>query len=243
LKKLNCIDIRYKKNLTYEIFLTYKCNWDCKYCCVDTHSKNDIDINLIKELLKKIKSNSNVVLSGGEVGLLNLNIINYVIQKLKEKNCKIGINTNGLFIKKYFNILKRFFKYKIYFHCSEDLKEFYLPKNNFIHSISDLLKFQNIDFLLIIDDENINRLETFLNKYKKYNLKYSIIPATNDLKNSKITTLSIKNYKRLLKFKEFMTKESKYYLINSIYLKNDYKDRYKKIIYLDEKKENNEKFF
>jgi len=197
----------------YEINLTYTCNWNCSYCCVDTHNKN-ISFTKVKELLKIIEPNSTVSLSGGEVGTLPKYKIEYVIKQLIIKNCDISLNTNGLFLNKYPELIKYFDE--ILYHCSENL-------DNSITLNKKLLELYNkniLKLLLVIDNNGLKKLNTFDFKYT-----YDIIPATNST-GKNMSKLDKKLYPKLLKYKKYMIKESYKKLIKNT--------RYDDIVYLDE---------
>jgi organic radical activating enzyme len=179
-----------------ELVVTWLCNWKCDYCSVDTHNRPKLSMEEVKKKLEKIPENYTVTLSGGEVGMMKRFDIEFIVEELKRKNCKIHINTNGLFIKKYRDLLHNF-DYVLY-HCSENLN-----LDDEIIIDSDL----NIHYLLIVTDKNFERLEPFLNKYPKinFNLVASTLPKgitgtilSNKLKHSMLT-----------KFHPRMTKESK----------------------------------
>ena len=209
--------ILYKKRKNdYEINLTYKCNWFCNYCAVDTHNKKNITKKIILNNLKRIQNNSLVSFSGGEVGLLPKEVILFIIKYLLKKNCYLSLNTNGLFIKKYPELLK-FFKDEILYHCSPDLKTpIELPN----------LNIKNIIYLIVVDNENFKYLKTFLFKYP--NIKFEIIPASWTQWNTNPKNILNKNKIKFLRlYKNRITKRSYQDLL-------DPNKRYNDIIYLDE---------
>lgn len=195
--------------MIYELIIGYTCNWNCDYCAVDTHNK----IISEKEVFLKIDDileNSIVILSGGELGTMNKNYILNVINKLKDKSCELHLNTNGLFIKKYSDLLHHFTK--INYHCSENL------------NLEDKLIYGNFNYLLIVTDKNVGNLQSFLEKHKEIN--FNIIPATTPstgIKNAPILTKE----NRMMILKKFGTKlnkQSKINLLNGV--------DYSKIIYI-----------
>jgi organic radical activating enzyme len=145
-----------EENNAHYLHLTFACDWYCDYCSEDTHNRKTIRFNTIKEHAEQISPNSNVTLSGGEPGLARKEHINWVINHLKEKDCSINVNTNGMFFKRYPDLCDQIDSFL--YHCSEDLKEdeIYIP--SFVDR-------QKIDFLLVITDTNMDRLGYYIDKY------------------------------------------------------------------------------
>ena len=142
-----------------ELIVTYKCNWDCPFCAVDTHNRKPLSFDKIKEKLNIIKEkylNYNITISGGEPGLLKESEIEYILDFLKPISKSISLNTNGLFLEKYLKY-SDYFDYILY-HCSEDL----LRKPN----ISVVKEWQNknvkVDYLIVIDDKNFKNFDDFM---------------------------------------------------------------------------------
>lgn len=184
----------------FEIILTFKCNWFCDYCAVNTHNNNITSEEVIKKL-NNVPENSEVTISGGEVGLLDEDLIVAYLKILNDKNCLINLNTNGLFIKRYKHLIEIF--NKINYHCSENLSA-----DDKILEISH----KNVDYILIVNDINIKNLNTFLLKHKKM---FTIIPATTPVTGIQdAPTLSKSNSINILKkYNKFLSKESKKYLL------------------------------
>jgi organic radical activating enzyme len=184
------------KEREIELVVTWVCNWHCDYCCVDTHNRPTLTMEEVKEKLDKIIPGYNVTLSGGEVGSMKRADIEFILNELEKKNCKPSINTNGLFIKRYRDLLPRF--ETILYHCSEDLD----PDDEII--IDSTL---NLQYLLIVTDNNFHKLDTFLNKYP--DIEFSLVAATlPDGING--TTLSTKlKHAMLARHHKRMSEESK----------------------------------
>lgn len=184
----------------YEVILTYKCNWNCSYCAVNTHNNFISDYDAFKKL-EKIPEGSDVTISGGELGMLDKNKIIQFIQILNLKKCDINLNSNGLFIKKYPDLLHKF--KKINYHCSENLN-----LNDEILKVNH----KEVDYILIVHDENIEYLDEFL---KKHNTIFCIIPATTPKTGIKTAPiLSKKNSINILKkYNKYLSIESKKYLL------------------------------
>lgn len=187
----------------YAVTITYKCNWNCEYCAI--RNKYDYKDNLTHEdvlkKLEKIPNDSNVTIFGGEPGLVEKEKIETYIQFLKNRNCQLFLETNGTFILNYPDLLKNF--QEVLYHCSNDLSD----------EMIECSKFDNIRYLIIIHDKNIERLSNYLKKYKT--IKFDIIEATYPYPDMEGPTLSKKNKNLLLtKFGNRMTKESFNRLIN-----------------------------
>jgi len=149
-----------------ELVVTWVCNWYCEYCCVDTHNRPKLTMEAVKAKLEKVISGYNVTLSGGEVGSMKRADIEFILAELEAKGCSVSINTNGLFIKRYRDLLPRFDE--ILYHCSENM------------NIADEIIIDpdlKLNYLLVVTDNNFNNLEAFLEKYN--NIKFNLVPATN----------------------------------------------------------------
>ncbi len=187
------------------IVVTWVCNWFCDYCCVDTHNRPKLTMEEVKAKLDKVIPGYNVTLSGGEVGTMKRDDIEFILSELESKGCPVSINTNGLFIKRYRDLLPRFDT--ILYHCSEDL-----DINDDIIIDSEL----NLQYLLIVTDNNFNRLDAFLAKYPdiKFNLVAATMPEginkvvlSNELKHKMLTSqykrMTVESKKRVFKEKDF----------------------------------------
>lgn len=85
---------------------------------------------------------------------------------LKRKNCTLYLNTNGTFLFNYPDLIPAF--EEITYHCSENLD---IDVPMFTHS-----EFSNIDYMIIVHDENINKLRDFLDVH--LDIKFSIVEST-----------------------------------------------------------------
>lgn len=105
-----------------EIELTHKCNWNCRYCAIRTHS---LPVISEEEALGKVKAAAGkfqtVTFSGGEPGLLSKEILERMIKIVEDSGSVLCINTNGTFIRKYPNMVSRFDE--VIYHCSRDLDD------------------------------------------------------------------------------------------------------------------------
>jgi len=183
-----------------ELILTYKCNWHCDYCSVDTHNQTALNLNDITNKLKLVTPNYNVTLSGGEIGLLDYNTIMLVINTLQEKNCKISLNTNGVFLLKYPELAK-YFSYVIY-HCTEDLES--------DPEFSAVNVFKNsgviVEYMIVVTDNNIHNLDKYLNKHISTN--FHIVAASKPIGGLNVILSNKNKYSIISKQYKNITKES-----------------------------------
>jgi len=185
-----------------ELRITYKCNWNCDYCAVDTHNKHRVSQSYIYQCIDDMNSNSIVTISGGEPGLCTRKYIKTIIDMLLSKDCIIKLNTNGLFLEKFPDLLCHFDE--IFYHCSSDLQP--IPVKRYNH--------KNIHYLLIITDNNIHRLKEYVSIN---NFKFLIVASSNpgDI-NKEIPVLNKHNKKLLIKkYNKNMTTLSKSYWLKS----------------------------
>lgn len=180
----------------YEIELTHDCNWNCPYCAerykmVDTISEDDA--------LQKchiVPYASHVTISGGEPGLMSRNLAERCIQILKEKQCHLYINTNGLFIITFPDLLHYFDE--IIYHCSEDL--------HLDQPIIENIQHDNVRYMIIVNDDNLCRLQAFVDKYR--DIKFDIIEATYNNVGDGPTLSRPNKHMVMTHFANRMTKES-----------------------------------
>lgn len=180
------------KEKEIELVVTWVCQWHCEYCCVDTHNRPKLPFDEVKAKLDKVTPGYNVTLSGGEPGALKRDQLEYIIEELKKKDCTISINTNGLFIKKYPDLVDQM--EEVLYHCSEDIN----PDDTVLEG--------DYEYLLIVTDNNFDRLGPFLEKYP--DKTFNLVAATNP-EGINGPTLSIDNKHKMLKqYHTRMTKQS-----------------------------------
>lgn len=178
-----------------EVELTHKCNWNCPYCAIKVHTLPDISEYDAIAKIRSIQNKSIVTLSGGEPGLISRKTIEICLNILKNKQCQIYLNTNGEFLKKYFDLIDNFIQ--IIYHCSENINE-----NDTILQLNS----NNIRYMIIVNDENITRLDKFIKKYSY--IKFDIVEATYNNDGDGITLSKQNKYSILKKYSSNMTKES-----------------------------------
>lgn len=151
---------------SYYIHITFKCNWYCDYCSEGTHTRPVITFDYIKEEVNKVPHGANVTISGGEPGIAKKEIVYWVFEQLLSKGCSISVNTNGLFFKKFPDLCDKVDNFL--YHCSEHLDEdeLYIPD----------VDQSKIDYLLVITDDTMHRLEYYVNKYSY--IKFVVFGAT-----------------------------------------------------------------
>lgn len=155
------------------------------------------------ENAKLVAPMSIVTLFGGEPGLVKRDLLEKCMQILEDKQCILYLETNGTFIKRYPDLLEHFAE--VLYHCSEDL------------DIDDEIietDFKRTRHLIIVHDENVVRLGSFLEKHK--NIVFDIVEATYpcpDEMNG--PRLSAKTKTMIItKFGSRMTRESMHRLIS-----------------------------
>lgn len=186
----------------YAITITYKCNWNCVYCAV--RNEHDFKGNLsCEDVLKKIdliEGGSNVTIFGGEPGLVERNHLEEYIKLLEQKSCSLLLETNGTFLKKYPDLVCHF--KSVTYHCSCELDDEIYRTD-----------FKNLTYMLIVHDNNINRLDDYLRKYPE--IRFYIVEATYPYPEMTGPTLSSRNKNYLLThFSGRMTKDAIDRLIN-----------------------------
>lgn len=172
--------------MRYSLNVTYDCNWHCSYCIIETHKQPKRTLSDVLKNLKSIPRGAGVSLSGGEPGLMNEEDVRLILWNLDGKDCPVDLLTNGLFLKRYGHIKPIMEKIgTIHYHCVENLTdniEFPDLDQNFV------------DYQIIINNENHNHLETFLDKYS--HIQFSIVPSKNiEVLNKKKAFNIIKNHK------------------------------------------------
>lgn len=186
--------------------LTRQCNWRCEYCAVkNKHDQGNgplLDDDVLTNA-NKVPNNSIVTLFGGEPGLAKLELIEQCIKILEDKRCTLYLETNGLFIEKFPELLCHF--HEILYHCSEDLDE----EDQILGT-----SFKRIRYMIIVHDRNIGKLESFLKKHG--DIKFDIVEATYPYPMEMDGPRLSKDNKEMIieKFTSRMTTESVYRLLN-----------------------------
>lgn len=167
-----------------ELSLTNKCQWHCDYCVADIHNQPLRPYEDVLGEAKEISPCTEVTFSGGEPGLLKKEQIMELIGILKSKGCPIDLLTNGLFIKRFPDLLKHFGK--VHYHCIEYIGDDieFPDRDDVIYCVvvedknlldGSLIKminrYHHIKFLTLFDVRNqhkinLNNMTKFVNEYK-----------------------------------------------------------------------------
>ena len=209
---------------TFEIELTYKCNWNCKYCAVKTHTKKSFTNEQVLENFRLKTNNfrdtiqSTVILSGGEPTSVGKNVLDVYIKLSKQYNFDLKINTNGMLFKEE-SIIKEF--KQINWHVSDEL-----IMTNHIQTILKSLP-KNVLPLIVVSDSNFKNLQSFMKQWPK-DIKILLIPASDP--EGKINYFDEDKYQYLHVYKKQVTKDSWLLILTKNQL---YKEREKSITYIE----------
>lgn len=172
---------------SYTISPSFKCNWHCSYCIVKTHEQEEPDFEKIKKEVQDIPNGAFVSISGGEPGLVSSEKLDWLFEKLLEKQCYIHIITNGEFFKRteYLESVDHFA-----WHCTENLEgPLRFPDINP----------NKIEFILVLTDKTYKKLGNYMGKYP---VVFNIRGADNNGRDK----LSLKNAVEVYnKYKDQMT--------------------------------------
>jgi len=149
-----------------ELSLTNKCNWHCNYCVAEIHSQPERPYEDVLRDAHNIEAGSEVTFSGGEPGLLKREQLEELIDVLKSKDCVIDLLTNGVFIKRYPDLLKEFGK--VHYHCVEYLCRDAIEFPNLEHD--------NVVYCLVVTDDNFQNgsILEMINDYP--HIKFLLLP-------------------------------------------------------------------
>jgi organic radical activating enzyme len=151
------------------LFLTEQCNRKCEYCDISKiENKKKPNKPTVRKFIPLIKKSSwsNIVLTGGEVSLIDPLLLDFIMTELKDKILKI--NTNGLWFK--FGHFKKYYEITDYiqYHPISEINEHFEP-------IID----KKITYYFPIHKKNIDYLDDFLNRNRNlvirlapYDMKY-----------------------------------------------------------------------
>jgi len=174
------VDFAQLTEIHYHIDLTYDCNWYCSYCCADTHNRDIIDDEKVLSQINKAPKGSIVSFSGGEPGLLSEERIIKYCELLKEKDCVLTVDTNGLFLKRHPHVVNQYISDVLY-HCVENIRD---RKDITLYDFDHIPKNENFLYQLVFtDDDSIEDVHYYLDKYP--DIKFALISANNAIVNGK----------------------------------------------------------
>jgi len=142
------------------LFLTERCNRNCSYCDISKLGKRrTARVDTIKKYCGLIKETDieKIILTGGETGMLQLKTFTTMLNELKGR--EIQVNTNGLFMKKYPQLLS---EVKIQYH----------PVSEITEDIEQL--YENVIYHIPVHRKNHLQLGEFLEKYRDIN--FHLVP-------------------------------------------------------------------
>lgn len=142
--------------MEYILFLTYRCNLNCKYCFAKNlvhDDKNNASItqsnidNVCRYIEKDIKINdrkdNSIVFFGGEPSLVP-DIISSIISKTAHLNLNYSIYTNGLLLDKFpENLLKKFQSILVAIDGDKKSHELYKPMGSYDEILKNVNKIRN----------------------------------------------------------------------------------------------------
>jgi hypothetical protein len=118
----------------WTFILTEKCDWKCDYCLfpkISSPRSTTVDIlskhlPYIKKLIKLTDPGyQNIIIEGGEIGFLSIDVLIYLVNQLK---LKIDVSTNGEFIRRGYhkNQFLRFWIDNILLHIADEIFDYKL---------------------------------------------------------------------------------------------------------------------
>jgi organic radical activating enzyme len=150
-----------------ELIVTFKCDWTCEYCLVDTHNQIERPFSEVREDAINIVPGTEVTFAGGETGMLPRRHLVELINILKSKGCDLDLLTNGLFIKKHEPLLEHF--NEVWYHCVEYLTD----EHSITYPELDQSKFVYI-LVAIDDDLESGSLARMMDRYP--HIKFLVLP-------------------------------------------------------------------
>ncbi len=158
------------------VYLSYKCNKNCRFCYIPKNINKIMNKETAKKVLEFIDENKidKVQLLGSEP-TLNKELLEFFVKELNKRNIKVEINTNGYYLD---NLPKG--EYELYIHLQPEWKD--LP---------DLSKVnREYTILSVVDHENINMFDEFLEKFKDRIIGLAFASSNNKYVNK----LSLKKF-------------------------------------------------
>ena len=151
---------------TILLFLTGKCNLRCPKCfnCGNMISKNDMDLDFIKEIVNNNPLVDKYDIMGGEPMLHPQ--INKILHFLDASDKKIGLYTNGLLLKKVPSDIKNL-KVNMAFHSITSDNPSEKPISNIINDINTISQQYPLKIVYLLTQSNKKDLFTFVDYVEK----------------------------------------------------------------------------
>ena len=202
--------IKFRKE--YEIEVCYRCNWDCEYCCVETHTKQPkTDQEILDNFYSLGIKDANITISGGEPSYASDHLLIALIEYALINRCDLNLNTNGRFFKAKPELIK-YFK-EVNYHCSINLEPIKIKEYPIIEQTPET----QVNYLVIVTDNNFDKLPKFIEVNQEFfeDHKLLVIPASNPFGVNR-PELSIPNFKYIIRNStvwDVLSQESKLRLI------------------------------
>lgn len=178
-----------------ELELTHKCNWNCRYCAIRTHSLPPVSE---KDALAKVEAAAGryktVTFSGGEPGLLRRAVLEKMLDTVASSGSRVCLNTNGTMMKRYPDLAERFDQ--VIYHCSRDLVDRLVP----------YLQLRDVRYMLVVDDVNYPRLKYYLENNKE--TLFDVVPASYEPGDSRKPLSVYYRMQIVERFRDRITPES-----------------------------------
>lgn len=142
--------------LTLQVYLTYKCNSNCKYCNVRKRNV-DLDIDTYKVMLSTLDSIGTIIFIGGEPTLHPS--LGEFLQVSKEYSKKVEVITNGTFDTKTKHLLYNFDTVLFSIDGSREynLKVRGIDTDLVLENLKDISEFTNVKINKVVYREEIEQ--------------------------------------------------------------------------------------
>ena len=183
------------------IFITNKCDLDCRHCFV-RKSSVELNVKYIKKIINEVRPEL-VYLTGGEPFLHSQFL--EICKLLKKYNCSAKINTNGYNVKDIVNKCRKLkeiglgFTLQVSLDGLRETHDFIRQCNSFDNALKTLKqasKFCDTEVLTVVNNYNWKELAELNKILRKYNIKqnFELIRGDPLDKNIKLPPLE-KAYK------------------------------------------------
>ena len=198
------------------VTLTNRCNWKCWYC--DFPEMNEEKCNVVSlchqlDLLKTVPNDVEICLEGGEIGTVDITVLDTVFSSVPSRT--YTVTTNGLFLEKGYHTRYNKNIHYILYHFAPELS-FDTVINEY--DFDDI----QVDYTFVLHQDNLRQAERLLSKYVNHPFVIHLLqPRKADLGIDKTSIF----YREVYGMIEDMPN-----------VKKSFKDRVKKIIHnIDDK--------